>query len=96
MLVFMHFRNQQPWPNIIWIARHGESAGNVARREAEAAGHPLIEISARDIDVPLSPVGERQAGALGGWFGRMTPEEQPPFGESISMPALAVALSAVP
>jgi hypothetical protein len=36
------------------IIRHGESAGNVARDAAHARGAPLIDIQARDVDVPLS------------------------------------------
>jgi len=68
---------EQKWPDRIWIVRHGESAGNVARDAAEAAGVAVIDISMRDADVPLSPLGERQATALGEWFGRQFPEEQP-------------------
>ena len=68
---------EQKWPQTIWIVRHGQSAGNVARDAAEAAGHPLIDIAERDIDVPLSELGERQARALGQWFGRMPPAERP-------------------
>lgn len=68
---------EQKWPDVIWIARHGESAGNVAREAAEAAGHPLIQIATRDMDVPLSSLGERQATALGRWLGKMPPEERP-------------------
>ncbi len=61
----------------MWIVRHGESAGNVARDLAEAAGHPVIELATRDVDVPLSPLGERQAAALGRWFAKMPAEEKP-------------------
>ncbi len=68
---------RQKWPDVIWIVRHGESAGNVARDAAEAAMLPLIDIATRDVDVPLSPLGERQASALGGWFGAMPEEEKP-------------------
>jgi broad specificity phosphatase PhoE len=57
--------------------RHGQSAGNVARDEAETAGLSLIDIAARDVDVPLSPLGEQQAHALGRWFREM-PESQRP------------------
>lgn len=67
----------QKWPDVLWIVRHGESAGNVAREEAEKAGHPVINIPMRDVDVPLSALGERQAVALGRWFAVMTPDEQP-------------------
>ena len=45
---------EQKWPQTIWIVRHGQSAGNVARDEAEAAGLPLIDIATRDIDTPQS------------------------------------------
>jgi len=67
----------QPWPARLWLVRHGESAGNVARDAAEAAGLPLIEIAHRDVDVPLSHLGERQARALGKWFATQPPSEQP-------------------
>ena len=67
----------QKWPSRLWIVRHGESAGNVARDAAEAAGHPIIDIPMRDADVPLSALGERQAQALGRWFARQPAEEQP-------------------
>src|SRR4051794_24232168 len=59
---------QQHWPRQMWIIRHGESAGNVARHDAHSAGLPWIDIEARDADVPLSQRGERQADALGRWF----------------------------
>jgi len=70
-------REQQKWPDVIWIVRHGESAGNVARDAAEAAGLPVINIATRDVDVPLSVLGERQASALGRWFAGMSPDERP-------------------
>ncbi|WP_194722950.1 histidine phosphatase family protein [Noviherbaspirillum malthae] len=68
---------EQKWPQTIWIVRHGQSAGNVARDEAEAAGLPLIDIATRDIDTPLSALGEQQADALGHWFGQLPPDQQP-------------------
>jgi broad specificity phosphatase PhoE len=58
----------QRWPERLWIVRHGESAGNVAREQADAAGAPRIVLDMRDVDVPLSPRGEDQARALGRWF----------------------------
>lgn len=67
----------QPWPEVLWIVRHGESAGNVARDAARAAGRSVIEIVGRDVDVPLSALGERQATALGHWFADMPPDERP-------------------
>jgi broad specificity phosphatase PhoE len=66
-----------PWPRTLWIVRHGQSAGNVARDAAEAAGHPLIDIEHRDIDVPLSPLGVEQSRALGRWFGALPREYRP-------------------
>jgi len=77
---FTERRRGQKFPNVLWIVRHGESAGNVAREIAEAAGHVYIEIDGdikRDVDVPLSGLGEEQAASLGRWFGAMTREEQP-------------------
>jgi broad specificity phosphatase PhoE len=68
---------QQKWPQQLWIVRHGQSAGNIARDHAEAAGVPLIDIATRDIDVPLSALGEQQARALGRWFGQMPESERP-------------------
>jgi len=65
------------WPSVLWIVRHGESAGNVARDAADAAGDHLIDIETRDVDVPLSALGERQAAAVGRWFARAPEERQP-------------------
>lgn len=56
------------WPARLWLVRHGQSAGNVAREEARAAGSERIALTTRDVDVPLSRLGERQADALGRWF----------------------------
>ena len=47
------------------LIRHGESTANVAATAAEAAGEEVIPVEARDADVPLSPLGEQQAAALG-------------------------------
>lgn len=67
----------QRWPSRIWIVRHGESAGNVARDAAMEAGLARIDIAERDVDVPLSDRGRRQAEALGGWFAAMPASERP-------------------
>lgn len=61
----------QKWPDRIWLVRHGQSAGNVARDEAEAACHARIDIATRDVDTPLSLLGEAQARALAHWFGTL-------------------------
>ena len=68
---------KEHWPQTLWIARHGQSAGNVARDAAEAAGHALIDIEFRDIDTPLSELGVEQSRALGGWFAQLPPNERP-------------------
>ena len=69
---------EQKWPDALWIVRHGQSAGNVARDEAERAAVPLIDIATRDMDVPLSPLGEQQAAALGALVRRAAaPSERP-------------------
>jgi probable phosphoglycerate mutase len=67
----------QRWPDRLWIVRHGESAGNLARDAAVAAGLHVIPIGERDVDVPLSPVGETQAAALGRWFAAMPRGSRP-------------------
>lgn len=56
------------WPTRLWVVRHGQSAGNVARDAAHAEGMHRIDLDIRDVDVPLSELGERQAKALGRWF----------------------------
>lgn len=65
------------WPSRLWIVRHGESAGNVARDAAHAAGAERIDLSHRDVDIPLSPLGEDQARALGRWFASAVPDDRP-------------------
>jgi broad specificity phosphatase PhoE len=56
------------WPSVLWIVRHGQSAGNVARDKATAEGLARIALTHRDVDVPLSDLGREQARALGRWF----------------------------
>jgi len=56
------------WPSILWVVRYGQSAGNVARDAADAAGDLRIALDHRDVDVPLSRLGEEQSRALGEWF----------------------------
>ena len=70
-------RPTQKWPDRIWVVRHGQSAGNVARDEAEAAGLHWIDVATRDMDTPLSELGERQSRALGAWFAQQPTEERP-------------------
>jgi broad specificity phosphatase PhoE len=61
------------WPRELWVVRHGESAGNVARDRAEAEGLERIALDHRDVDVPLSERGHDQARALG----RLLAQEPP-------------------
>lgn len=68
---------EQRWPDVLWVVRHGESAGNVAADAARVAGLPTVQIATRDVDVPLSPRGEEQAAALGRWFASLPPSERP-------------------
>ncbi len=67
----------QRWPERLWIVRHGESAGNVARDAALSAGLPRIDIAERDVDVPLSPLGEEQSATLAHWFAGLGPDHRP-------------------
>jgi broad specificity phosphatase PhoE len=65
------------WPQRLWIVRHGQSAGNVARDHAESSGAPWIKLEHRDADVPLSPLGLRQSQALGAWVHTLPPAQRP-------------------
>jgi len=69
--------SEQKWPQTMWLVRHGQSAGNVARDAAEFATLPVIDIATRDMDTPLSELGKQQAVALGRWFGQMSHPERP-------------------
>ncbi|MEX2290942.1 MAG: histidine phosphatase family protein [Mycobacteriales bacterium] len=66
-----------PWPAALWVVRHGESAGNVARDAAEADGLERLDLTSRDVDVPLSDLGRRQARALGRWIADQPESERP-------------------
>src|SRR3954462_2911578 len=68
---------RQRWPSRLWLVRHGESAGNVARAAADSAGIGMIDIHVRDVDVPLSALGRQQAEALGLVLARLPEEEGP-------------------
>ncbi|MGZ8288292.1 MAG: histidine phosphatase family protein [Telluria sp.] len=68
---------EQKWPQDIWLVRHGQSSGNVARDAAEAAAGHLIDIAERDVDVPLSELGVRQSHALGDWFASLPSAQRP-------------------
>ena len=55
------------WPKRLWLVRHGQSQGNVARDAAHEAGHSIIDLDLRDVDVPLirsRPSAGRGGGSL--------------------------------
>jgi broad specificity phosphatase PhoE len=56
------------------LVRHGESEGNVAAAEANAAGAEVIDVPARDPDVRLSDLGREQAMALGATLAASPPD----------------------
>ena len=68
---------RQNWPQTLWLVRHGQSQGNVARDAAHEAGSLEIDIDIRDVDVPLSELGFRQADAAGRWFAALPKDERP-------------------
>ena len=68
---------RQNWPARLWLVRHGQSQGNVARDAADQAGLPTIDLEMRDVDVPLSDLGHRQAEAAGRWFAALPEGERP-------------------
>ncbi|HEY3112978.1 MAG TPA: histidine phosphatase family protein [Gemmatimonadaceae bacterium] len=78
--LFLRVKSDKPeqiWPDLLYVVRHGESAGNVARDAALEAGDARIDIDIRDVDVPLSDLGQRQAIAVGRWFGALPLDRRP-------------------
>lgn len=65
------------WPASLWLVRHGQSAGNVARDAAHVAKAQRISLDVRDADVPLSTLGEEQSRALGRWMANLSDDEKP-------------------
>jgi len=59
-------------PVELWLLRHGQSLGNVARDAARGRDVETLDIAERDMDVPLSPLGIQQATAFGRWLGTCT------------------------
>ena len=68
---------RQHWPERLWLVRHGQSQGNVARDAAHEAGLAVIDLDLRDVDVPLSELGHAQAEATGRWFAALPENEKP-------------------
>ncbi|OWV11974.1 histidine phosphatase family protein [Micromonospora wenchangensis] len=59
------------------IVRHGQSVANVAFAEAHARGVATHGLTGRDADVPLSPLGRRQATRLGRWLAAQPADRRP-------------------
>lgn len=68
---------RQNWPRRLWLVRHGQSQGNVARDVADETGAHEIDILHRDVDVPLSALGIEQAKAAGRWFAALGENQRP-------------------
>jgi 2,3-bisphosphoglycerate-dependent phosphoglycerate mutase len=66
-----------PSPSSLWLLRHAESIGNVARDKAEYGGLEVIELAERDMDVPLSERGVEQANEFGTWLVRQDASSWP-------------------
>ncbi len=64
--------NSDNLPKVLWLIRHGESVGNIARHEAEKCSAKIIETPSREPDVELSPNGIEQSKTLGNWFAQQT------------------------
>ena len=57
---------EQKWPSHLVIVRHGQSERNAAKDAAKAAHQPYInKTGLRDVDTPLTALGEQQAVATG-------------------------------
>jgi broad specificity phosphatase PhoE len=92
----------RPGPRALWFLRHGESEGNVVRDAAVARGLDRYELATRDADVPLSPLGRRQAETVGRWLGNRPDAERPtavlasPYVRSRQTAELVVAAAGPP
>ena len=65
------------WPASLWLVRHGLSAGNIADEDAHRRGLHELDIDHRDMDIPLSPIGEQQARMTGAWIGTIPVARRP-------------------
>jgi len=59
------------------LIRHGQSLANVAFPEADAQGLLEARVSGRDAEVPLTPLGEAQARAIGAWLAALPADRRP-------------------
>jgi len=66
-----------PCPAELTAVRHGQSVANVAFPAADAAGRLDSGVLGRDADVELTPLGERQAAAVGRWLAGLPDDRRP-------------------
>ncbi|GIH71268.1 histidine phosphatase family protein [Sphaerimonospora thailandensis] len=59
------------------VVRHGESTANIAFAAARASGALDLGLTCRDAEVPLSPLGCRQAARLGVHLSESPADERP-------------------
>ncbi|HEY2675071.1 MAG TPA: histidine phosphatase family protein [Rugosimonospora sp.] len=89
--------NELAW---LWVARHGQSAGNVAAQRAEAAGAETVDLPVSGADVRLTETGRAQAAAIGQWMAGLPDRERPqlvvssPYRRALETAELAVAAAA--
>ena len=89
-------------PAALWLLRHGQSEGNVERDAAEQRGADALDLHDRDMDVPLSALGERQADALGRWLADLPADRRPdvvvasPYRRALDTARRAVAAAGWP
>ena len=68
----------QTWPERLWIVRHGQSAGNVARDAADAGGLAAIDIAhARRRRAAERRSASSRRTRSGRWFAALPEEERP-------------------
>jgi broad specificity phosphatase PhoE len=64
-------------PERLWVVRHGQSTANLAAAAAEMEGAERLELTTRDMDAALSPLGTQQAAALGRFLSGWPAERRP-------------------
>ncbi len=88
-------------PAELVLARHGESAGNLADRRAREAGAEALDLDLRDADVALSEAGRAQADALASWMAGLGDDDRPtlvvssPFRRAADTARMAVQASGI-